>query len=115
MNTTLLHFTRDGEPLGSWPAFLTPELLGNKTISAEDQWWIDGMTEALPVSQLSTALTPQPAPVQLDHLNIGFVSIAWVVFRVILAIAILSPFIAVLFFLVSAAAVGLGGLALFSL
>ena len=116
MNTTLIHFSRDGAALGSWPAFLASELLANKTISHDDQWWIEGMGETLPVSQLANAMQPaSPAPVQLDHLNIGFVSIAWLVFRVIIAIAILSPFIALLGFLVTTAAVGfgIGGLSLF--
>jgi hypothetical protein len=111
MNTTLLHFQRNGQPVGSWPAIMVGSLLDRGDIEPDDTWFIEGMTAAEPVSVLvrerapevgKVAVTnfpnpPEATPVKFRSANVPFIDVVLVTFKVLLALLIASPAVALVF------------------
>lgn len=124
MNTTLIHFQRDGQPLGSWPTFMVPSLLQRGDLDDADTWFVEGMPAAEPVSELMRAEAPEvgkvavtnfpattkPEPYILRSANVPFVDVLLVVFKVLLAVLIASPAVAVVVavFIALTASIGAG-------
>jgi len=111
MNSNIITIVREGEPLGSYPAWIVPHLVQTARVFPEDSWYCEGMTEALPVEDLLGALRPdrtvmvsnfpppalQSAEPRGVRVVTGFRQIFVVTFYVILAAIIASPLIAMIF------------------
>jgi hypothetical protein len=60
MNTQIIHIARGGEEIGAWPANLVADMRKKGNITADDHWWIEGMSEWQPMANLQTAPGKSP-------------------------------------------------------
>ena len=100
MSHGIIHIVRDGETIGSYPAWIAPRLVETWKILPSDEWFAEGMGGTLPVSELVAALKPErsvavtnfpeppESPAVRDVKVVGFAPTAGQVFLVTLGVAL---------------------------